>query len=45
MEERDILMDEFDEGLWITTMDAVVVHFEREITFTFRDGMESDWKI
>ena len=45
LEERDILMNEFDEGLWITIVDAVVVHFEREITSTFRDGMESDWEI
>ncbi len=38
-------MDEFDEGLWIATVDAVVVHSEHEITFTFKDGLELDWEI
>ncbi len=35
-----MLMDEFDEGLWIATVEAVVVYSEDEITFKFRDGME-----
>ena len=38
LEQRDIFMDEFDEELWIATVDAVVVHSEHETTFTFRDG-------
>ena len=45
LEENDKLMSEFDEGLWITTVDTVVVYPEHEITFTFRDGLELDWKI
>ena len=40
LEQRDMLMDEFDEGLWIATVEAVVVYSEDEITFKFRDGME-----
>ena len=42
LKRMDMLIDEFDEGLWTTTMDAVVVHSEHEITFTFKDGMELD---
>lgn len=45
IEQRDKLMNEFDEGLWITTVDAVVVHPEHEITFIFKDGLELNWKI
>ena len=45
LEQRDILTDEFDEGLWIATVDGVVVHSEHETTFKFRDGMELDWKL
>ncbi len=45
LEQRDVLMDEFDEGLWVTTVDGVMVHSEHEITFTFKDGLELSWKM
>ena len=45
IEQRDKLMDEFDEGLWIATVDTVTVYSEHDITFTFKDGLELDWKI
>jgi site-specific DNA recombinase len=45
LEQRDIFMDEFDEELWIATVEAVVVHSEHEIAFIFKDGLELDWKI
>jgi len=45
LEKSDTILTEFDEGLWITTVDAVVVHSEHEITFIFKDGLELDWKI
>ncbi len=45
LEESDKLLTEFDEGIWIATVDGVVVHSEHEITFSFKDGLEMDWKI
>lgn len=39
------ILTEFDEELWIATVEAVVVHSEHEITFIFKDGLELDWKI
>ena len=40
-----MLMDEFDEELWIATVDAVVVYSGNEVTFKFKDGLELGWKI
>ena len=45
LEQSDTLLNEFDEGLWITTVDVVVVHSEHKITFKHRDGLELDWNI
>ena len=45
LEESEAILTEFDKGLWITTVDAVVVQSEHEITFSFKDGLELDWKI
>ena len=45
LEQRDILMDEYNEGLWIATVDTVTVYSEHDITFTFKDGLELEWEI
>ncbi len=45
MEENDKLLSEFDEGIWIATIDTARVHSEHEITFNLKDGLELDWKI
>jgi hypothetical protein len=42
LEESEAILTEFDEGLWIKTVDAVVVHSEGEITLKLRDGLELD---
>ena len=43
LEENNKLLSEFDEGLWIATVDIVVVHTEHETTFIFKDDLELDW--
>jgi len=45
LEQRDVLVAEFDEELWNATIEKVVVHSQQEITFTFKDGMELEWNI
>ncbi len=45
LEKSDTLLTEFDEELWNATVDAVTVHPEHEIVFTFKDGMELNSKI
>ncbi len=45
LEQRDMLMDELDEGLWLATVDTVKVYSEREASFIFKDGLELGWKI
>jgi len=45
LEQREGLVAEFDGALWNATIEKVVVHSEYAITFTFKDGMEVDWKI
>jgi len=37
-------VDEFDEGLWMATVDAVVIHSEHELTSRLRHWLELDWK-
>ncbi len=45
LEESEAFLTEFDEGLWIATVDAATVHSERELSFIFKDGLELEWKI
>ncbi len=45
LEESDKLLSEFDEGLWLATVDATTVHSEHKVTFKFKDGLELGWKI
>lgn len=45
LEQSDMLLTEFDEGLWNATVDMVIVHSENKISFTFKDGMEVDWNM
>ncbi len=45
LEQRDGLVAEFDEEIWLGTVEKVVVHSEHEIAFTFKDGMELEWNI
>ena len=40
LKQRDGLLDEFDEKLWLTTVEFVTVHSENEVTVTFKDGSE-----
>nr|WP_319001356.1 recombinase family protein [Clostridium estertheticum] len=45
LEQRDVLVSEFDDELWNATIEKVVVHSDKEIIFIFKDGMELEWKI
>ncbi|WP_258880665.1 hypothetical protein [Clostridium estertheticum] len=45
LEQIDVLVTEFDEELWNATIEKVVVNFQQEIIFIFKDGMELDWNI
>lgn len=45
LESRDELLSEFDEGLWKTLLESMIVHTEQEIIFQFKDGTELPWSI
>ncbi|MCX7904158.1 MAG: recombinase family protein [Caloramator sp.] len=45
LKQREDLITEFDEELWIGTVDKVVVNKEGKITFVFKDGMEVELNI
>jgi predicted nuclease with TOPRIM domain len=45
LENRDGLVEEFDEELWNGTIEKVLVHSEDDITFVFKDDMELNWNI
>lgn len=45
LESSDGLITEFDEELWVATVESVTVHTGQDITFTFKDGTELDWNI
>jgi hypothetical protein len=45
LEEREGLIVEFDEELWKGTVERILVHSVKKITFEFKDGMELDWDI
>lgn len=41
MQELDTI-NEFDEKLWLTTIDTVTVHADGRMTFKFQGGTEID---
>lgn len=45
LQQKNILINEFDDELWNSAIEKVIVHSEHEITFVFKDGMELYWKI
>lgn len=45
LEQREDLISEFDEELWLGTVEKVIVNTEGKITFVFKDGMELEWNI
>jgi len=38
IETRPLVIDEFDEKLWLAVIDKVIIHDANDIHFTFRDG-------
>ncbi len=40
LEQRETLLDEFDEDLWYATIETVTVKISGELVFRFRDGHE-----
>lgn len=45
LEKSNIILVEFDEELWNTTIEMVKTNSEKEITFVFKDGMELEWNV
>lgn len=45
LNNKDILLSEFDEELWNVTIEKVIVHSAHYITFEFKDGMKLKWNI
>ena len=45
LEKQDKLMNEFDEGLWCATLNAMVVKSAQEVIFQFKDGRKLTWRI
>ncbi|MCX7904909.1 MAG: resolvase, partial [Caloramator sp.] len=45
LKQREGLITEFDEELWIGTVDKVVIKRQGKISFVFKDGMEVEWDI
>lgn len=45
LEQRAELVLEFDENLWSSTIDKVLVHSEEKITFIFKDSTELERNI
>ena len=42
LKKQENLVDEFEEELWYTTVDKVLVHPDRRLAFIFRDGAAVD---
>lgn len=45
LKARDSLITEFDEELWLGTVEKVIVNTEENITFIFKDDMKIEWNI
>lgn len=45
LEERNGVFTTFDEGLWNSTVDRVIVQKEGKVTIIFKDGMKLEWRI
>lgn len=45
LEQREVLVTEFHEELWLGTVEKVIVNTNEKITFIFKDGMELEWNI
>ena len=44
MQELDTI-NEFDEKLWLNTIDTVTVHADRRMTFKFQGGTKAERQI
>lgn len=44
LEKKEAILNEFDEELWKSTIESVIVHSDH-IVFAFKDGMELEWNI
>lgn len=40
MEKQDTLIEEFDEGIWSSLVQKVVIKTKGDITFFFKNGFE-----
>ena len=45
LEQSEGLIKEFDEELWLGTIEKVRVNSEARVTFIFKDGMEIKWSV
>lgn len=42
LKEKPLVLETWDEGLWITLLETATVHADNRITFRFKDGTESE---
>ncbi len=45
LKKQEVLITEFDESLWSTTLNYVVVKSDTELIFHFKDGRKIPWKL
>jgi len=43
--KQDKLITEFDEGLWYSTLNTMIVKSDKEVAFHFKDGTELPWEL
>lgn len=43
--KQDNLITEFDEGLWCTMLNTMIVKSDKEVAFHFKDGTEIPWQL
>ena len=45
LDGRENLISEFDENLWLGTVESVTIHSYHDVVFTFKDGLQLDWRL
>ena len=45
LKKQEQLLDEFDEGLWCSTLNSMIIKSEKDAIFKFKDGTELPWSL
>lgn len=45
LNQREIFITEFNDGLWNGTVDKVVINTDKKMTFVFKEGMKLEWNM